>query len=91
MKTRLLNSPDIQYLTDKVFCNYEVESDKVKLLLTVVVHCGNELLTAMKEAPTRCPVATTSHCPDATPTGGVKDNVKEPTLTAAESFEVHDK
>ena len=48
MKHRLLTSPDIQYLSDKVFCNYEVESDKMKLLLTVLVHCGNELLTSLQ-------------------------------------------
>ena len=45
MKMRLLNSPDFQYLTDKLFSNYEVESDRIKLLLTILVHCGNEVLT----------------------------------------------
>ncbi|MCP4613062.1 MAG: hypothetical protein GY845_30585 [Planctomycetes bacterium] len=45
MKMRLLKSPDIQYLTEQVFMNYSVESDKLKLLLTILTHCANEILT----------------------------------------------
>ena len=49
MKMRLLKSPDIQYLTEKVFMNYTVESDKLKLLLTILTHCANEVLTSATE------------------------------------------
>ena len=45
MKMRLLRSPDIQYLTEQVFMGYTVESNKLKLLLTILTHCANEILT----------------------------------------------
>ena len=45
MKIRLLKSPDIQYLTEQVFMGYTVQSDKLKLLLTILTHCANEILT----------------------------------------------
>ena len=45
MKMRLLRSPDIQHLTEKVFMDYTVESDKLKLILTIMTHCANEVLT----------------------------------------------
>ena len=35
LKQRLLHSQDYQYLSERVLMNYSVESDKLKLLLTI--------------------------------------------------------
>ena len=67
MKMRLLNSPDIQYLTEKVFCGYNVESDRIKLILTILTHAANEILTSateqkkqIKEPTMSAPIGQTS-------------------------------
>ena len=44
LKMRLLKSPDMAYLTEKIFANYDVESDKLKLLLTILAHTANEVI-----------------------------------------------
>ncbi len=49
LKQRLLRSQDIDYLLNKVFMNYTIESDSLKLLLTLGVHTGNEVLTTLTE------------------------------------------
>ena len=50
LKRRLLMSPDIQYLTEKIFMDYDVRSDKLKLLLTLITHSANEVLTTVTES-----------------------------------------
>ena len=49
LKMRLLKSPDIAYLTENCFMNYEVQSDKLKLLLTIITHVANEILCTVTE------------------------------------------
>ena len=44
LKMRLLKSPDMAYLTEKIFANYDVENDKLKLLLTILAHTANEVI-----------------------------------------------
>ena len=50
LKRRLLMSPDIQYLTEKIFMDYDIKSDKLKLLLTLITHSANEVLTTVTES-----------------------------------------
>ena len=57
LRKRLLRSHDLGVLMEKVFMNYEVESDKLKLLMTLLYHGSNEIMeTLLSEAPAAvCP------------------------------------
>ena len=60
LRTRLLRSHDLGVLMEKVFMNYEVESDKLKLLLTLGYHGANEIMeTLLSEVPNgSCPAVS---------------------------------
>ena len=47
LRHRLLASRDLAILMDRVFMNYEVHSDKLKLLMTLGFHLSNEVLETM--------------------------------------------
>ena len=47
LRKRLLQSHDLGILMEKVFMNYHVESDKLKLLLTLGYHGANEVMECM--------------------------------------------
>lgn len=49
LKERLLRSQDVNYLLNKTMMNYSIESDKTKLILTLAVHCVNEVVTSITE------------------------------------------
>ena len=47
LRKRLLRSHDLGVLMEKVFMNYEVESDKLKLLMTLGYHGANEIMETL--------------------------------------------
>ena len=57
LRKRLLQSHDLGILMGKVFMNYHVESDKLKLLLTLGYHGANEVMECMMSNPTPASVA----------------------------------
>ena len=49
LKSRLLHSNDYAYLSEQCMGNYDISSDRLKLLFTVIFHVGQECITAMSE------------------------------------------
>jgi hypothetical protein len=51
LKQRLLHSPDFQHLSEKIMMDYTIQNDKLKLLMTILVHSANEIITSAMEQP----------------------------------------
>jgi len=88
MKERLLTSKDFQYLTERMMMDYSVTSDKMKLLLTVLVHSANEVICSSMERQKEAQPQTQHTQPTAAPTP--TPATKEPVLSAPENIVLKD-